>query len=222
MNACVLIPAYNEAHRIAEVVARSLAACPHVLVVDDGSSDGTAALAEREGAVVIRHGRNQGKGQALRTGFAAAWERGFDAAITLDADGQHEPEDIPRFVAEAASDPRIGIVLGCRMSGTLGMPFVRLYTNRLTSAVVSAFAGQRIADSQCGFRLIRREVLQSVRLRTSRFDTESELLIEAGRKGWRIAEVPIRTIYGSERSKINALFDTLRFLRLAARYLLRI
>jgi glycosyltransferase involved in cell wall biosynthesis len=189
-----------------------------VVVVDDGSTDATGREARAEGAEVIAHGANRGKGAALATGFAWALARGFDWVVTLDADLQHLPEEIPHLLDRARAG-NADVVVGCRMSEADTMPWLRYWTNRTTSLFVSLFARRRIHDSQSGFRLVRCEVLRKVRLTTRRFETESELLIETGRHGFAIAEVPISTVYGQEVSKIDKMGDTLRFVRLLLRYL---
>ncbi|MCX7915288.1 MAG: glycosyltransferase family 2 protein, partial [Verrucomicrobiae bacterium] len=142
-----------------------------------------------------------------------------DAAIFLDADGQHDPDEIPQFIRCAENNPA-GIVVGNRMTHTADMPWLRLQTNRVTSWITSKLAGQPIPDSQCGYRLIHRSVLPALALGTAHFETETEMLIQAGRAGYRITSVPVRTIYLPGRhSHIRPLRDTLRFLRLAFRYL---
>ncbi len=220
MRACAVVPAFNEEARVAGVVLGALDRLPKVIVVDDGSSDGTAGAAEKAGAEVLRHRVNRGKGAALRTGMERAFASGFDAAVILDADGQHRTEEIPLFL-RAADETGADIVLGSRMGGAEGMPLVRWLTNRFTSAVVSALAGTRIPDSQCGFRLVRESAFRAMTFRTTRYDTESEMLIEAARAGRRIVSVPVSTIYGTEKSRINPLLDTARFFMLAARQMRR-
>jgi len=220
MNCCVLLPAYNEENAIAQVVAEIKEHGYPVVVVDDGSQDRTADFAEQAGAVVFRHKQNKGKGQALRTGFAYALQQGYDAVIILDADGQHAADEIATFVDKAQQSPA-GIIIGNRMHKPLGMPWVRWATNHVTSAVVSRIIKARVPDSQCGFRLIRRPVIEQITLSTDKFDTETEILFEASRRGFAIESVPIRTIYAGEKSKIHPLLDTIRFGRLIADFLFR-
>jgi glycosyltransferase involved in cell wall biosynthesis len=189
-----------------------------IIVVDDGSSDETATVARTAGVVLIEHPRNLGKGAALRTGILAAGERGWRFAITLDADGQHNPDEIPAFI-ERWVETGADIIVGDRMAATGEMPALRLWTNRLTSRVVSTLARARIPDSQNGYRMISTEVFARIPLETSRYDTESEILIRAGRGGAVIASVPVTTIYGEEVSSINPLVDTLRFFRMVLKAL---
>ena len=207
---CGIIPCYNESERIAGVVSGALRSLPLVIVVDDCSSDGTSRAAAEAGASVLRHETNRGKGAALKTGFAEAARLGFEAAVTLDGDGQHDPAEIPLFL-KAYADGECDIVLGCRRFERGRMPAVRRYTNTFTSWAISRMSGRRISDSQTGFRLIRLKTWQAIHLTSDRFDLESEFLIKAGRMGARIREVPISTIYAGEKSKINPLKDTYRF-----------
>jgi len=216
MKPAVVIPAYNEEARIAEVVSGASPYAGKVIVVDDGSADATAAVSEKAGAEVVRHRVNLGKGAALRSGLERAFGEGYDPVIILDADGQHDWEKIPLFL-RAAGEQRADIVLGNRMENTERMPRLRYLTNKVTSFFVSRLAGQRIPDSQCGYRLISRRAFESMRFRTVRYDTESEMLIDAARAGCTIRSIPVETIYGSEKSKINPLRDTIRFIRLVLR-----
>jgi glycosyltransferase involved in cell wall biosynthesis len=154
-----------------------------------------------------------GKGVALSTGFKRAVSMGMGHVVTLDADGQHNPAEIPKFarrVAETGAD----IVVGNRFGALAAMPWLRRSTNWLTSKVVSALARQRIPDSQNGYRMIGAQVLTSITLETARYEAESEILIKAGRRGFRIDSVPVETIYGEEVSAIHPVIDTARFFRL--------
>jgi glycosyltransferase involved in cell wall biosynthesis len=216
MRILAVIPCFNEETRIADVVRRCLRHTDAVLVVDDGSTDETAAKAKGAGAVVISHVRNRGKGVALNTGYAYAVRRGYDAVVTLDGDGQHDPGEIPKFI-EAAGSSGVHVVLGCRMTDVKDMPGIRRWTNRTTSRLVSRLSGQRMQDSQTGFRLIKCAVLEAVRCVTRNYEAESEILIKAGRKGFHVAEVPVSTIYHGGKSSIHPIIDTLRFIRLVLR-----
>ncbi len=217
MRVAALIPAYCEERFIADVVRRTGAQLAEVLVVDDGSPDQTAALARGAGAEVIRHEVNQGKGAAIQTGLRALLARGCDAIVILDGDGQHRPEEIPRFV-EMAGREHTKLLIGNRMTDTKDMPWQRLATNRFMSGQISLLCGQRIADTQCGFRLLQRELVPLLLGRTGRFDYETEMLILTAWHGFRISSVPVSTVYGEETSSIHPVRDTLRFFRLMARY----
>lgn len=213
-----LIPAYNEAVRVGEVVAQARPHVEEVVVIDDGSTDATVAVAEQAGAKVLRHPQNRGKGAAIATALEYFGRSNVEMAILLDADGQHDPSEINKFI-DAAERERADVVVGNRMGDVRGMPRIRLWTNQFTSRVTSRLAGQRIPDSQCGFRLLRRTVLTDLKLSTARFETETEMLIQAGRGGHKIVSVPVRTIYEPGRtSRIHPCRDTVRFFRLVRKY----
>ncbi len=214
----VLIPAFNEEAAVGAVVKGALKYAGRVLVVDDGSSDRTGRAAAAAGAEVIRHPENRGKGGALRTGLRALAGRGSDPVIVLDGDGQHDPNEIPDFLAEARRSGA-GIVVGNRMASSSSMPRVRYWTNRVMSAVISRLTGVEIPDSQCGYRLVAAGVIGKLSFSTSNYDTESEMLIEAARKGVAISSVPVRSIYSGQASRIRPGRDTVRFLRLVFRHL---
>jgi len=213
MKICVIIPVYNEADHIGQLVADVKKQLSDVVVVDDGSRDGSAESARPAGAVVLTHETNRGKGAALATGFAYALKGGWDAVLIMDGDGQHACEDIRAFCS-AAEDA--DVIVGNRLLDARNMPLVRYLTNRFMSFVVSRSAGCRIPDSQCGFRLIRRRVLATVVCGTEHYEAESELLVEAARQGYRIVSVPVKTIYRKEKSKIRPFTDTIRFIKLMA------
>lgn len=213
----VAIPAFNCAGTIGGL-ARALRGQGYdVLVVDDGSRDGTARAAAAERATVISHLGNRGKGRALRTAFEHVARGAWQGVVTMDADGQHDPADVPRLI-EAGEREHAAIVLGNRMTEAGQMPPTRRWTNRLMSTLVSALVRQRIPDSQCGLRLIRREVLLALTLRASRYDLESELLLQAARGRWKIVSVPVRAIYDGHPSHIRPLADMCRFLGVLARH----
>lgn len=205
---CAIIPAHNEERAIAEVVRGVLRRLACVVVIDDGSTDRTMARARAAGAHVLRHAARAGKGRALRTGFAWARAAGYDGVITLDGDGQHDPDDIPRLVeAGRTSD----LVLGCRAFDGAAVPLLRAWANRAGSLVVSRLAGRPFRDSQCGFRWIRRPVLDGIALRAEGFDVETEMLVRMARRGARTVEVPVRTIYGLPGSDFRPVWDSARF-----------
>lgn len=214
---CVIVPAYREGGRIGPVVTAVRQYLPDVIVVDDGSPDSTAAEAERAGALVARHDVNRGKGAALDTGFRVARERGFEFVITMDGDGQHAASDIPRFV-EAYARTGLPVLVGTRMADTRTMPFVRRMTNRFMSWLLSREMGQRVPDTQCGYRLYQLAVVPEISAESKRFAAESEILMDLSHKGVTIGSVCVATIYGTEKSKIHPVADTLRFARMLRQY----
>lgn len=214
---CVVIPAYSEQRMIRDVVQRVRKYVQAVIVVDDGSPDRTAEEAADAGAVVIRQPRNMGKGVALNTGFNYARRNQFDYLITLDADGQHDPADIPRFI-EAYERTGIPVLIGNRMGALSNMPQVRKWTNRGMSWFLSRSMNQYVPDTQCGFRLYRCDVLPFIEARSMRFAAESEILLHIASRGIRMDAVPIAVIYNEEISKINPLRDTFRFFLMLSRY----
>ena len=217
INWCALLPAYREKAHVGAVVQAARAAGAEVIVVDDGSDDGTAEAAEAEGAHVIRHPANRGKGAALATGFAEVRRRGYDVVVTLDADGQHDPAELPKFI-ETYQRTGIPVLIGSRMSDDQGMPWIRRLTNRLMSRLLSRLMGHYIPDTQCGYRLYRSDLLPLVATGASGFAAESEVLLRLAARGVRMDVVRVRTLYGNEKSKIRPLADTVRFLRMLARY----
>lgn len=217
-NVAALIPAYLEEKRIGEVARRTCAQIDRVLVVDDGSTDNTAAAAREAGAEVISHVENLGKGAAIKTGLRELTSReGIAYILVLDADGQHLPEETPRFLEEA-SRSGAALLVGTRMGDTRTMPLVRRLTNHVMSAMISGVIGQRVPDTQCGFRMFTRGLAVALlETASSNFDFETEMLAIAARQGGAIAAVPISTIYGDETSKIRPFRDTLRFIALMRR-----
>jgi len=212
MRTCVIIPTFNESKVIGNLIMGIRQQNLDVVIVDDGSVDNTAQISRDNGAVVLKNPRNEGKGASLIKGFDYALRNDFYAVITMDGDGQHAPEDIPYFM-RLAKYSNSGIFIGNRMLKTKNMPRTRVLTNKFMSWIVSRIAKQKIPDTQCGFRLIKSEVLKKINLETSKYEIESEILIKASRLGFKIESVPIKTVYGEERSRINPVLDTLRFIR---------
>jgi len=214
MKTCVLIPSYNVGSIIGDVVKKIKDMDLEVIVVDDGSTDDTEKVAADSGAVVVRHAQNLGKGASLKKGFDFILRTtDFDSVIIMDGDGQHSPKDIRKFILHAREQDD-DIIIGNRMDLTKDMPLVRILTNKIMSSVLSTLCKQRIPDTQCGFRLIRRGVLEKIKLESSKYDLESELLIKASRKNMKIASIPVESIYRDELSRIHPVKDTFRFLSL--------
>jgi glycosyltransferase involved in cell wall biosynthesis len=203
-----LIPAYNEERHVGDVVRRTLPFLP-ALVIDDGSIDETARAAETAGARVLRQETNGGKGAALARGFREGVAGGYRAVVTLDADGQHRPEEIPRFID--AFDHGLGeLVIGYR--DFRRMPPARRFGNTTGTWLLSAAIGRRVRDNQSGFRLLAAPLLGALAVTRSGFEMEVEMIVDAVTRGFRIAWVPISTIYGDEESHFRPLRDSVRFL----------
>jgi glycosyltransferase involved in cell wall biosynthesis len=214
-----VVPAYNAAASLGALLEnlKKQIGADSIVVVDDGSGDGTAEIAEAAGVQVLRHAVNRGKGSAVRTGFAHVLGLpGLEGVFMLDADGQHDPAEIPRFI-EAYRATGADLVIGSRAAEHRSMPLLRRATNRLTSAVTSLLAGRRVEDSQSGYRLVSAALLRRLTLVTARYEIESEMIIKAGRARAKIVSIPIRTIYADEKSAINPFRDALRFLLLVIR-----
>jgi glycosyltransferase involved in cell wall biosynthesis len=208
-----LIPAYNEANHICNVVQQACKYVP-VVVIDDGSADGSAAAAALGGAKVIAHPVNRGKGAALNTGFDYAVTRDVTAAITLDADGQHDPDEIPLFIA-AFRAGQGDIIIGRRTFGQ--MPLARQVANRTGNWLLGLAMGQSVPDNQSGYRLLSRDVLRNVRPASARFEAEVEILLRAQLAGYRVGWVPNKTIYADEVSHFRPTRDVPLFLKMVWR-----
>jgi glycosyltransferase involved in cell wall biosynthesis len=224
----IVIPAYNEAATIGDIVTRSRAQLSSscVIVVDDGSLDDTGTIAARSGARVLRHPANQGKGASLISGMREAMNRGADSIVTLDGDGQHRPEDISRLLACSYAWPR-HIVIGSRKASASAAPRARFVANRVADFWISWAARHPIEDSQSGFRVYPAELLRIIAAArpalASGFAFESEILIEAGRLGFQTVADDIPTIYGNalrRRSHFRPVADITRIVVVVAGKLL--
>lgn len=194
-NVLIVIPAYGEAESVADVVAGALkAGFPRVLVVDDGSRDGTAGRARGAGAMVLSHLVNRGAGAAVRTGLDAARIMGFDAAVTLDGDGQHDPAEIARVLAPVA-EGRADIAVGARLLERRRMPPMVRFFNTAANAVTWLLCGRWYRDSQSGFRAWSGRAMEKVEISSSGYEFCSEIGREAARHGLSVVEVPISAIY---------------------------
>jgi glycosyltransferase involved in cell wall biosynthesis len=225
VRSIVVIPAYDEAPTIRDLVRRVLAHCSEVAVVDDGSRDGTADAVAGLPVTLLRHDSNRGKAAALATGFEWALANGADAVVTLDGDGQHRPEDIPRLLAAAELHPG-RLVIGARLFGREAYPQARNFANKFADFWVAWAAGHPIADSQSGQRVYPAKLLRAVsdlRERSSGFTFESEVVICAARRGWTTIAVPIEAIHNASgrQSHFRPGRDIARIVAMIAGYLLR-
>jgi glycosyltransferase involved in cell wall biosynthesis len=214
----VVIPAYQAATTIAAVVSGTSRAVPGatVYVVDDGSTDATSAEGRGTAATLLVHPRNRGKGAALATGIAAALEGGAGVIVTLDADGQHLPEEIPRLAAPVLAGAA-DLALGARArSGA--MPWGRRCTNWLSAALASRIGGVAIPDAQSGFRALSRGVAQAVRPGEQGYDFETAFLLAALARGFRVGFVSVSTVYAGRPSHFRHWADTWRQARVFTRY----
>ena len=207
MTVVAIIPALNAGGTLPKVVEETRRQIEPVVVIDDGSTDRTGEVARAAGAVVLRHALNRGKGAALKTGFAWALEHGYDGVITLDADGQHLPSEIPKFLA-ASGD----LIIGGRDHLFQHMLPRRRNANRFSAWCISKCAGVHVPDSQSGFRFYSSDLLRALQLRADGFDMESEVIVRAGRGGFRVVTIPIDLgfVDGISTSHYKPLKDTLR------------
>ena len=207
----VLIPAYNAAKSVGDVVRACKEIVRDVVVINDGSRDDTASVARAAGAEVVDHPQNRGKGGALKTGFAHAIKNGYDVVVTLDADGQHLPREIPKFL-KSREETKADLIIGGRSHLFGEMLPRRRLANRFSAWSIAKASGTNVTDSQSGFRLYSANLLRNVRLRTEGFDLESEVIVRAGVGGFKVLTIPIDLgfVDGISTSHYKPLKDTLR------------
>lgn len=210
-NGCVLIPAFNEVKHIVDVIKKAKQFLP-VIVVDDGSKDETASVSIKAGAVVYKQVPNQGKGAALQRGFQEAVKSGYDFLITMDADGQHDPEELPLFL-KSFEETRADLIIGYRDFSQ--MPLVRKIANSSGGIAFSWAVGKKIRDNQSGYRLISKRLLQEVlRSEETGFEYEVEVIVKCIQSGYTLGWVPIKTIYADESSHIKPIPHLINFMRI--------
>ena len=212
VNCAAVIPCFNESASITALTRALRQRLPSVVVVDDGSTDGTAHLAQNAGALVIRHDRNRGKGAALQTGLAWALKKNFAWVVTLDGDGQHAPDDLPALW-RCAESTGARLVVGNRMNDACAMPWLRRRVNRWMSRQLSRRAGKILPDTQSGFRLIHLPTWAALPINAERFEIESEMLLAFLAAGERVEFVPVSVIASARRSHIRPVTDSVRWLK---------
>lgn len=220
----ILIPAFNAESTLPELL-KSISELDErpqkIIIIDDGSSDATSEIAAQYDVEVLLNDKNRGKGFSLQRGFRYFLDQDEDHfLLCMDADLQHPASSIPEFI-RFAKDNQPMIVIGNRSKKISEMPFLRVLSNRITSAILTLLTHQQIKDSQCGFRLIHREVLQAIELSEHGFQLESEFIIESARRNFPLSFIDIPTIYNHENSNISHIDDTFRFIRLILKELMR-
>jgi glycosyltransferase involved in cell wall biosynthesis len=212
VNVCAVIPFYNEKDSIWDVISDTLKFVDEIIGVNDGSTDDSEkTIADIDRVRIISLNQNYGKGYALQKGFNECVKENFDYIITLDADKQHNPAFIPDFISHLN---KYDIVIGNRLKNTKDMPIQRILSNKITSMFLSLKTGQKILDSQCGYRAYKIGVLKKIKSFTSGYEAESEMIIYAARAGFKIGFVDISTIYGNEKSKMNPIKAILGFIKI--------
>jgi len=224
LNVNVLISAFNEERLIGGVITNlKNTGITDILIIDDGSCDNTADIARKAGAEVISHTKNLGKGACIKIGLEHLHNKDIEGVVLMDGDGQHNPFEVNRFL-ECAKDPNKKIIIGNRMTEHKSMPLLRLATNKVMSFALYLLCGQKVPDTQCGYRFFRKEVLDDIYkdIISGNYEIESEMVLKAANKGHKIYSVPITTIYQEETSRIDPIKDTVRFIKLVIRFLLSI
>ena len=217
MRICGLVAAFNEESTIVDVVLGARPFLEDIVVVDDGSQDQTAAVAQRAGARVIRHRANEGKGAAVRTGLSYVLRQDFTHVLFIDADMQHNPSDI-RLLVDRARDGVGDFVLAERAFSKESMPRSRYYANTIGSRVMSRLTATPIRDSQSGFRLIRSDLLKPLTLTARRYEIEAEILVKLVRRGAKVEGVAVASTYRGTRSKMRPIRDVFRICMLTMQY----
>lgn len=206
-----VIPFFNESRTIYQIINNTLKYVDCVIAVDDGSTDGSSnKIPENKNITLIKNKENKGKGFALREGLIEGAKKGYDQIVTIDADLQHNPDEIPLIIRELNN---FDIVIGNRLNNIVNMPLHRKMSNKITSSLLSLKTGVNIIDSQCGFRAYKAEVIKNIRTFKNGYEAESEILIKASRKGYKIGFTDISTIYGSEESKMTPVKTTFNFIK---------
>jgi len=215
---CAIIPAHDEERFIGNVVRGVRPYVKQVIVIDDHSLDKTGSAASAAGALVLRHPKRRGKGAAIKSGLKRAAQEDLEFFLFLDGDGQHDPDEIPKFFAKAAAS-EAALIIGNRMMDVSPMPWIRRWTNRFMSWQIGNLCQCELPDSQCGYRMAHRGLLPLLLRSSDGFAFETESLVLTVRAGFSVDFVRVRTIYRAEQSKIRPARDTLGYVRVLARNL---
>lgn len=211
---CVIIPTYNNARTIRRVVSEVMAVSANVIVVDDGSTDGTSGILRQLGVTTVTHLRNRGKGAALKSGFRKARQMGFDYAVTMDADGQHFASDIRLFVEKERHKPG-ALVVGCRNLNEEGMPAGNTFANKFSNFWFRLQTGINLTDTQTGFRMYPLRRLPALYLISSRYEAELALLVLMAWRGVALRTVDVRVSYNPEGGRVSHFRPCLDFVRIS-------
>ncbi len=212
----LVIPAYNEGLFLDSLLFDIEQRFPDlkILVVNDGSTDGTANIIDKHGTTCIVHPENHGKGASLKSAFRFAQKNGYDWVVTMDGDGQHPVKSVQDFITAVGKDSA-DLILGYRIARKGMMPIHRQVSNEITSVLLSLIIGNyRVHDSQCGFRAVRMSSIKLASYSEDGFQFESEMILRMGKGGCRFYEIPIETVYAKEKSSINIFYDTIKFVKL--------
>jgi len=214
-NTAVVVPIFNSAEYLEELFGRIFKFFPkeNIFAINDASEDSSVEICDKSDVNLINIPVNSGKGNALQIGFEKAVKKGFKFAFSIDSDLQHKPEDFPDFL-KMQNDNKYDLVIGKRDFSRSQMPFPRICSNRLTSHIVSLKTRQKIADSQCGYRLYNLDMIKDFKFRTKRYQFETEIIIKVAKAGGRIGFVPIATIYDGQRSYISHFRDIKNFIEI--------
>ena len=205
-----VVPAYNESRFISKVILSVQNYVDKVIVIDDGSTDDTLEIARKCGVIVYRNEKNVGKWFSLKRGFSKALEMKADIVVTIDGDGQHNPQEIPKFLKSLSNGADVAIGIR-KYRGK--MPIIRKISNYITTKMINSLFSLKISDSQCGYRAYRRRALKDLEISSKGYEGETESIIRLGKSSLIIDEVPIETLYGIEKSKMSTIRDTWRFLK---------
>jgi len=210
---CIIIPVHNEERTIRWVVQGVKRYTPNVIVVDDASTDSTRDEVLAAGAQLIARENHEGKGRALRAAFDHIREEDYDFVAVMDGDGQHHPLDFLRLQKAIVSDG-MDVVIGNRMANPASMPFFRKLFNWFFSILISHLSHVKVSDVLSGYKIFRKDLLNRLDLKSSGYEAETEFVLEAGRARLKVGEIPVKTIYGEETSKIRFIPETFRFIKM--------